>query len=83
MSKRSELSGWCLGGRDSCEVSHPAGAFGAECPMDPLLSREGSEIQPSNLGPDAAFPMLLILKTSDYYFRKEEVISTPSVYQEG
>lgn len=82
MSKRSKLSLLCLGRSDSCELSHLAGAYGAGCPIDPLLSREGSETQPSNLGPEAAFPVLLIFKTSDYYFRKEEVISTPSVYQE-
>lgn len=33
--------------------------------------------------PDAAFPVPLILKTNDCYFRREEAISTPSVYQEG
>lgn len=50
MSKRSKLSLLCLGRRDSCELSHPAGAcVCAGCPIDPLLSQEGSEIQPSNL----------------------------------
>lgn len=83
ISKRSKLSLLCLGRRDRCGLSHPAGAYGAGCPIDLLLSREGSEIQPSNRGPDAAFPVPLIFKTNDYYFRKEEVISTPSVYQEG
>ena len=83
MSKRSKLSLLRLGRRDSCELSHPAGAYSTGCPTDPLLSREGGEIQPSNLGPDAAFPVLLVFKTNDYYFRKEEVISTPSVYEEG
>lgn len=76
-SKRSKLPLVRQGGRDSCGLSHPtSGARG--CPAEPRSSR-----QPRDLAPDTAFPEQLIFRLSCGFFRKEDVISAPCMYQQG